>query len=160
MVLLRHRADDVLDRESDINEVAVAGHVDVLEVMKQARAVVPRHGVGPGHDIVTLEGRHRDDRQVTDPQLGGEVGELGVDPLVDLLRVVDEVHLVDDQHQVRHLEQGGEEGMPTALLDQTPRASTRMSARSGRRGPVTMLRVYWMCPGVSAMMNLRVGVAK
>ena len=26
--------------------------------------------------------------------------------------------------------------------------------------PVTMLRVYWMCPGVSAMMNLRAGVAK
>ncbi|COZ82947.1 Uncharacterised protein [Mycobacterium tuberculosis] len=26
--------------------------------------------------------------------------------------------------------------------------------------PVTMLRVYWMCPGVSAMMNFRLGVAK
>ena len=26
--------------------------------------------------------------------------------------------------------------------------------------PVTMFRVYWMCPGVSAMMNFRLGVAK
>ena len=26
--------------------------------------------------------------------------------------------------------------------------------------PVTMFRVYWMWPGVSAMMNLRLGVAK
>ena len=26
--------------------------------------------------------------------------------------------------------------------------------------PVTMLRVYSVCPGVSAMMNLRLGVAK
>ena len=26
--------------------------------------------------------------------------------------------------------------------------------------PVTMLRVYWVCPGVSAMMNFRLGVAK
>ncbi len=26
--------------------------------------------------------------------------------------------------------------------------------------PVTILRVYWMWPGVSAMMNLRLGVAK
>ena len=26
--------------------------------------------------------------------------------------------------------------------------------------PVTMLRVYWMWPGVSAMMNFRRGVAK
>lgn len=26
--------------------------------------------------------------------------------------------------------------------------------------PVTMFRVYWMCPGVSAMMNFRRGVEK
>ena len=39
-------------------------------------------------------------------------------------------------------------------------ASTRISARSAVEAPVTMFRVYWMCPGVSAMMNLRRGVAK
>ena len=33
-------------------------------------------------------------------------------------------------------------------------------ARSAVEAPVTMLRVYWMWPGVSAMMNLRRGVAK
>ena len=26
--------------------------------------------------------------------------------------------------------------------------------------PVTMFRVYWICPGVSAIMNFRLGVAK
>ena len=40
------------------------------------------------------------------------------------------------------------------------RASTRISARSAVEAPVTMLRVYWMWPGVSAMMNFRFGVAK
>jgi hypothetical protein len=40
------------------------------------------------------------------------------------------------------------------------RASIRMMARSAVEAPVTMLRVYWMWPGVSAMMNLRFGVAK
>ena len=40
------------------------------------------------------------------------------------------------------------------------RASSRISATSAVEAPVTMLRVYWMCPGVSAMMNLRRGVAK
>ena len=40
------------------------------------------------------------------------------------------------------------------------RASTKTSARFAVDAPVTMLRVYWMCPGVSAMMNLRFGVAK
>ena len=40
------------------------------------------------------------------------------------------------------------------------RASTRISARSAVDAPVTMLRVYCSCPGVSAMMNLRRGVWK
>ena len=40
------------------------------------------------------------------------------------------------------------------------RASMRISARSAVDAPVTMLRVYWVWPGVSTMMNLRFGVAK
>ena len=40
------------------------------------------------------------------------------------------------------------------------RASTRTMARSAVDAPVTMLRVYWMWPGVSAMMNFRLGVVK
>ena len=40
------------------------------------------------------------------------------------------------------------------------RASTSTRARLAVDAPVTMLRVYWMWPGVSAMMNLRRGVAK
>ena len=37
-----------------------------------------------------------------------------------------------------------------------------VEASSKKRGdaPVTMFRVYWMCPGVSEMMNFRLGVAK
>ena len=40
------------------------------------------------------------------------------------------------------------------------RASTSTMARSAVDAPVTMLRVYCTWPGVSAMMNLRRGVAK
>ena len=40
------------------------------------------------------------------------------------------------------------------------RASMRMSETCAVEAPVTMLRVYSVCPGVSAMMNLRFGVAK
>ena len=39
-------------------------------------------------------------------------------------------------------------------------ASTSTIARSAVEAPVTMLRVYCTWPGVSAMMNLRLGVAK
>jgi hypothetical protein len=40
------------------------------------------------------------------------------------------------------------------------RASIRMSATFAVEAPVTMLRVYCTCPGVSAMMNLRFSVEK
>ena len=40
------------------------------------------------------------------------------------------------------------------------RASTSTRPRSAVEAPVTMLRVYCTWPGVSAMMNLRLGVAK
>ena len=39
-------------------------------------------------------------------------------------------------------------------------ASTRITARSAVLAPVTMLRVYCSCPGVSATMNLRLSVVK
>ena len=41
-----------------------------------------------------------------------------------------------------------------------PRASTKIMAMSQVDAPVTMLRVYGSCPGVSAMMNLRFSVEK
>ncbi|CAB4775657.1 unannotated protein [freshwater metagenome] len=40
------------------------------------------------------------------------------------------------------------------------RASTSTMATSLVDAPVTMLRVYCACPGVSATMKLRLGVAK
>ena len=42
------------------------------------------------------------------------------------------------------------------VCSETPlRASTRITDRSAVEAPVTMLRVYCSCPGVSAMMNFR-----
>jgi len=39
-------------------------------------------------------------------------------------------------------------------------ASTRITDTSAVEDPVTMLRVYCSCPGLSAMMKRRLGVAK
>ena len=38
------------------------------------------------------------------------------------------------------------------------RASSRTTATSAVEAPVTMLRVYWTCPGASASWKRRVGV--
>jgi hypothetical protein len=61
---------------------------------------------------------------------------------------------------VRHPQQRGEEGVAAALLDEAALGVDEDEREVGGRGPVTMLRVYWMWPGVSAMTNLRFGVAK
>jgi hypothetical protein len=62
---------------------------------------------------------------------------------------------------VRYAEQRRDESVAALVCSWIPlRASTRMMARFAVLAPVTMLRVYWICPGVSAMMNLRFGVAK
>jgi hypothetical protein len=95
-----------------------------------------------------------------DVQPGGEGRELVADLLEALLGVpADQVHLV---HAARcgGLEQRGQEGVPRVCSITPLRASTSTMARLAVEAPVTMLRVYWMCPGVSAMMNLRLAVAK
>lgn len=57
-------------------------------------------------------------------------------------------------------QQRGQKRVPAGLLLQPVALSTNTIANCAVEVPVTMLRVYWMCPGVSAMMNLRLGVAK
>ena len=132
-----------------------------FEVVQQRRALVPRHVVGTLDDVVTEQRRHRDEREVVHVELRRELPELVADALEDVLVVVDEVHLVDAQHEVGDTEQRREERVAPRLFDDAVARVDRVSsARSAVEAPVTMLRVYWMWPGVSAMMNLRVGVAK
>ena len=75
------------------------------------------------------------DGQVRHSSLAAKLRELVADPLEDLLGVVDEVHLVDAQHQVRHLQQRGEERVPAALLDQPLAGVDEDQREVGRRGP-------------------------
>ena len=119
VVLVGLRADDVLDREADVDQVTVGGHVDVLEVVQERRAFVPRHVLGAMHHVVALKRRDGDDLEVGDVQLGRELRELLVDLLVDLLGEVDEVHLVDAEHQVGDSQQREDDRVPAGLLGET-----------------------------------------
>jgi hypothetical protein len=97
--------DDVLDRETGVHQVTVRGDVDVLQVVHEGLALVPVHVLTASHHVVALERRDRDDLKVGDVQLRRERRELLMDPVVGRLVVVDEVHLVDREHQVRDAEQ-------------------------------------------------------
>ena len=109
--------DHVLDREPGVDQVAVRGDVDLLEVVQQRRALVPGRVVAAADDVVAVQGRHRHEGDVVDLELGGEVAELVADLLEALLRPVDEVHLVDAHHEVRDAEQAGDEGVAAGLLE-------------------------------------------
>ena len=154
------RPDHVLHREAGVDEVAVGGDVHLLEVVQQRRALVPGHVGRAVDDVVAVQRRDRDEGEVVHVELHGEGAELGLDLLEALL--VQSTRSILLTHSTRC-------GMPSSDArkawrrdcSSTPlRASTRISARSAVDAPVTMLRVYWMWPGVSAMMNLRLGVAK
>ena len=67
--------------------------------------------------------------------------------------VVDEVHLVDDQHDVADAEQRDEEAVTAGLGEHALARVDEDDARSAVDAPVTMLRVYCSCPGLSATMK-------
>ena len=99
---------------------------------------------------------------VSSPSSVGEAAEVGLDRGERAaLRVADEVHLVDRQHDVADADQRRDQRVPPRLRQHAAcRASTSSTARSDVEAPVAMLRVYCSWPGVSATMKLRAAVAK
>src|SRR5208282_1516288 len=78
-VLGRLVPDDVLHREAGVDEVLVAADVDRLEVVEQGRTVVPPQVLGALDDIVALERRNGDERDVAYVQTGRELHVVGLD---------------------------------------------------------------------------------
>ena len=98
------------------------------------------HGVRVAalHDIVAVARRHRDDRERGERQRPGEGLEGALDLAEAALGEIDQVDLVDREHDVADAEQGGDRGMAPCLLDQAVAASTSSTAsseRSRRRSP-------------------------
>jgi hypothetical protein len=67
-------------------------------------------------DVVAQQGRDRDEGEIGELELAGELRELGPDLLEHLLVELDQVHLVDAHGQVLHLEQRRDHGVAPALL--------------------------------------------
>ena len=112
MPLVVTGADHVLHRETAVDEIAVGADVHLFEVVQQARPFVPGRVVGPVDHVVAAQRRHRDEREIVHLELGREVAELALDALEHRLVVVDEVHLVDTEHEVGDAEQRRQERVP------------------------------------------------
>ncbi len=113
----RLRADHVLHREPGRLLAGVGPDRDGLQVLQQRRAAVPVHVRGRLDDVVAGQGADRDRDDVGDAERGGVGAELLGDRGEDGLGVVDQVHLVHGQHDVRDAQQRGDGRVAPGLLD-------------------------------------------
>ena len=126
------RPHHLLHREPQLGERGQRGGVHRLQVAEHGRPVVPGHPRRPDRDVVALGRRHRDAVGVGHVEAAGQLRELGRDLGEPLLGVVDQVDLVDRQHDVRHPQQRGDGEVPAGLLDRR-RCGRPPAARSRRR---------------------------
>ena len=116
MVRFGSGPDHPLHGEAAIDEVAVRGDVHVLEVIQQRRTLVPGHVQRTLDDVLTVNGRDRDECDVGDLEPRAELAEILLDVIERALAVVDQVHLVDAYDQVPDPEQRRDEGVTARLL--------------------------------------------
>ena len=111
-------------------------------------------------DIVTVQPGQWDWREMVDADGRGEVHVIIDDRVKRRAVEIDQIHLVHREHEAADSDQFGEVAMSASWVSTPLRASTSSKARSAVEAPVTMLRVYCSCPGVSATMNLRFSLEK
>ena len=93
----------------------VAADIDAVEELEQAFSGIPGHPSAAGDDVVAPEGADRQEADVHVLELGGEGREVFPDRLEHRPVVADQVHLVYDDHEVRHSEKRSDEGVAPRL---------------------------------------------
>ena len=143
------------------------GHVsdgDVLQLLEEGGARVPGHGLGAFYNIISLEGSFHGDEAVSIALEAEALDEFEIflfDGFKGLLLKLLEVHFVDGDDEVFDAEEGADEGVAAGLgHDAVAGVDENNGERWQVEAPVAMLQVYCSCPGVSAMMNLRLSVEK
>ena len=106
---------DVLHREAQLVQVLHRHDLDQLELGQQRRPVEPAHIATGIDDVVAVQRRYRQEAHVGHVQPVGEVAVIGNDLLEPGLGVVDQVHLVDCDHEVTNAEQIADETVPPGL---------------------------------------------
>ena len=112
-------ADDHLDREPAILQVAVARDMHVFEVLEQGGPAVPGHGLRAVHHVVPPQRGDGDELDVRDVQPRGEIFVRRADVGEHLLAEVHQVHLVHADHDVLDSQQRGDETVAVGLFYET-----------------------------------------
>src|SRR4029078_10305094 len=109
------RPQHVLHRKSKVFQVAVGADVDRFQKVHQRGPVVPRHFRALADDVVAFQGRNVQEVHVGQVETGSERLIVAPDLVVDLLRVVNNVHFVDRDDNVLDAEERNNEGMALGL---------------------------------------------
>ena len=94
-------------------------HLDLLEVLLEGGAAVPRHVLGAVRHVVALGGAHGDELEARRGELGCKRAQLGLDGTEGLLAVAREVHLVHGVDEVAYAHERADAGVAPGLHEHT-----------------------------------------
>jgi len=95
----------------------ITADVDSLKQFEEAFAIIPRHAGAAFDDIVAFEGADGNEADVGDIELAGEIFVIGFDGIEDVLAIVNNIHFVDGDNEVRDAEESADEAVAFSLGD-------------------------------------------
>ena len=106
---------DPLHRKAERLGLRALIDLDILQIVQQGRAAIPRRIGGRPGDVVAEAGGDRDRHDRHESELGRERGIVADDSIEGLLGVADKVDLVHGEDDVTNAEQRADEGMSPGL---------------------------------------------
>ena len=110
-------ADDALHWQAECLVGVDGADRDVFEMFEQRETGVPRGAQAGLDDVVSIESTDRDGNETGGAELLDQRGKISLDPTIDYLREIDEVHLVDRDDEMADAKQGSDVCVTTRLRE-------------------------------------------
>ena len=111
------RAAYVLHGEAEGFGVFVVRQGRVFQNVEQGWTLIPVERLAAFYHHVAIQGGHGDEMHVFDTAFGGEFEVIAHDVFKNFLRVVDQIHFIHGDDQMRDADQMGDDGVPPGLRE-------------------------------------------
>ncbi|SBT10469.1 conserved hypothetical protein [Candidatus Propionivibrio aalborgensis] len=105
-----------------------------FQQVNQCRPLIPVQSFAAINDHVAIQCGHRYEANVQYAQTGRKGHVVGFDPVIDVLRIVDQIHLVDGHDNMRDVDQMGEVGVTSCLCQHAFARVDQDDGKIGGRG--------------------------